>query len=75
MAQSTLSQLKERIAGEDAAGALNWFRVDSILESANISTYTKYYSMQVRLPVRDELVASARDHHPIRLVLHSEHTG
>ena len=47
MAQSTLSQLKERIAGEDAAGALNWFRVDSILESANISTYTKYYSMQV----------------------------
>ena len=69
MAQSTLSQLKERIAGEDAAGALNWFRVDSILESANISTYTKYYSMQVRLPVRDELVASARDHHPIRVVL------
>ena len=47
MAQSTLSQLKERIAGEDAAGALNWFRVDTILESPSISTYTKYYSMQV----------------------------
>ena len=47
MASRTLSQLKERIAGEDAAGALNWFRVDSVLEAPGITTYTKYYAMQV----------------------------
>ena len=47
MASRTLSQLKERIAGEDAAGALNWFRVDTILESPSVTTYTKYYAMQV----------------------------
>ena len=47
MASRTLSQLKERIAGEDAAGALNWFRVDTILESPSVTTYTKYYARQV----------------------------
>ena len=55
MASRTLSQLKERIAGEDAAGALNWFRVDSVLEAPNITTYTKYYAMQVDPPPHPHL--------------------
>ena len=42
-----LSKLQERIAGEEAAGALNWFRVDAVLESTTVSTYTKYYAMQI----------------------------
>jgi len=46
-AQRTLSQLQERIAGEDAAGALNWFRVDSILESPVSSQNTKFYALQI----------------------------
>jgi len=46
-AQRTLSQLQERISGEDAAGALNWFRVDSILESGVISAQTKFYALQI----------------------------
>ena len=45
--QRVLSELQERIAGEDAAGALNWFRVDMILDSAATSTTTKFYGLQV----------------------------
>jgi len=75
MASRTLSQLKERIAGEDAAGALNWFRVDSVLEAPNITTYTKYYAMQVGpppppLPPRLPLpLARKKSRRPCRLAL------
>lgn len=46
-AQRTLSELQERIAGEDAAGALNWFRVDQILESAVATANTRFYALQI----------------------------
>mmetsp|Transcript_24882 Transcript_24882/g.80999 ORF Transcript_24882/g.80999 Transcript_24882/m.80999 type:complete len:1099 (+) Transcript_24882:98-3394(+) len=47
-AQRTLSQLQERIAGEDAAGALNWFRVDQILDaSAPCTANTRFYALQI----------------------------
>jgi exportin-1 len=46
-AQGTLTQLQERIAGEDAAGALNWFRVDQVLDSPTLSANTKYYALQI----------------------------
>ena len=46
-AQRTLSQLQERIAGEDAASALNWFRVDMILESSTLTANTKFYALQI----------------------------
>ena len=49
-AQGTLTQLQERIAGEDAAGALNWFRVDQVLDSPTLSANTKYYALQVGRP-------------------------
>ena len=43
-----LSELQERISGEEASSALNWFRVDQILESASLSPNTKFYALQVR---------------------------
>jgi len=46
-AQRTLSELQERIAGEDAASALNWFRVDQILESGAASANTRFYALQI----------------------------
>ena len=47
VAQRTLSELQERIAGEDAAGALNWFRVDQILESTAVTANTRFYALQI----------------------------
>jgi hypothetical protein len=47
-AQRLLSQLQERISGEEASSALNWFRVDMILESTTVSANTKFYALQVR---------------------------
>jgi hypothetical protein len=46
-AQRTLSELQERIAGEDAAGALSWFRVDQILESHAATANTRFYALQI----------------------------
>ena len=46
-AQRLLSQLQERISGEEASSALNWFRVDVILESTALSPNTKFYALQV----------------------------
>eukprot|EP00316_Scyphosphaera_apsteinii_P022949 CAMPEP_0119314430 /NCGR_PEP_ID=MMETSP1333-20130426/32697_1 /TAXON_ID=418940 /ORGANISM="Scyphosphaera apsteinii, Strain RCC1455" /LENGTH=1099 /DNA_ID=CAMNT_0007319535 /DNA_START=148 /DNA_END=3447 /DNA_ORIENTATION=+ len=46
-ASQTLSQLSERIQGEDAGSALNWFRVDNILESPTLSSNTKFYALQI----------------------------
>ena len=40
-AQRLLSQLQERISGEEASSALNWFRVDQILESPTLSPTAK----------------------------------
>ena len=45
--QRILSQLQERISGEEASSALNWFRVDTILESSSLSPNTKFYALQV----------------------------
>mmetsp|Transcript_46953 Transcript_46953/g.93552 ORF Transcript_46953/g.93552 Transcript_46953/m.93552 type:complete len:1107 (-) Transcript_46953:612-3932(-) len=45
--QKVLSQLQERISGEEASSALNWFRVDMILESATLSANTKFYALQI----------------------------
>jgi len=46
-AQRLLSQLQERISGEEASSALNWFRVDMILESATLTSNTKFYGLQI----------------------------
>ena len=45
--QRILSQLQEQISGEEASSALNWFRVDTILESASLSPNTKFYALQI----------------------------
>mmetsp|Transcript_27650 Transcript_27650/g.70461 ORF Transcript_27650/g.70461 Transcript_27650/m.70461 type:complete len:1107 (+) Transcript_27650:54-3374(+) len=45
--QRILSQLQERISGEEASSALNWFRVDSILDSPTCSPNTKFYALQI----------------------------
>ena len=49
MAQRILSQLQERISGEEASSALNWFRVDMILDpaSSTCTSNTKFYALQV----------------------------
>lgn len=46
-AQSVLSQLQERISSEEASSALNWFRVDMILESEALTPNTKFYALQI----------------------------
>ena len=46
-AQRVLSQLQERISGEEASSALNWFRVDMILESTSLTANTKFYALQI----------------------------
>ena len=46
-AQKLLSQLQERISGEEASSALNWFRVDLILESPTTNGHTKFYALQI----------------------------
>lgn len=46
-AQRLLSQLQERISGEEASSALNWFRVDIILESTSLTSNTKFYALQI----------------------------
>ena len=46
-AQRLLSQLQERISGEEASSALNWFRVDMILESTSLTANTKFYALQI----------------------------
>lgn len=45
-AQRVLSQLQERINSEDASAALNWFRVDLILEQNN-NPNTKFFALQI----------------------------
>lgn len=46
-AQKLLSQLQERISGEEASSALNWFRVDLILESSQTNGNTKFFALQI----------------------------
>ena len=46
-AQRLLSQLQERISGEEASSALNWFRVDMILDSSTLTANTKFYALQI----------------------------
>ena len=63
--QRVLSELQERISGEEAASALNWFRVDVILEAPGVSDQTKFYAMQVpssRAPRR--AIGPSRAHGP-----------
>lgn len=45
-AQRVLTQLQERINSEDASAALNWFRVDLILEQPN-NPNTKFFALQI----------------------------
>jgi len=45
-AQRVLTQLQERINSEDASAALNWFRVDLILEQGT-NAHTKFYALQI----------------------------
>mmetsp|Transcript_6441 Transcript_6441/g.15770 ORF Transcript_6441/g.15770 Transcript_6441/m.15770 type:complete len:1079 (-) Transcript_6441:407-3643(-) len=45
-AQRVLTQLQERINSEDASAALNWFRVDLILEQGT-NPHTKFYALQI----------------------------
>ncbi|KAJ1632955.1 armadillo-type protein [Pavlovales sp. CCMP2436] len=45
-AQRVLTQLQERINSEDASAALNWFRVDLLLEQGS-NVHTKFYALQI----------------------------
>ena len=75
-AQRLLSQLQERISGEEASSALNWFRVDMILESTSLTANTKFYALQIlesaikyrwkTLPAEQARAAARRTPHAAR---------